>query len=240
MRLNVLRLIKPRSGTTIRGLYENLTVWGHHLITVLGGGAGRWGMGRRRHGRREEQRLALEVAEACVEVDDMKPVVSIRLEQPAGVVAGGMNLKPEEERFLVEIGQLGGAERRVAVEAAMQIFEATLSKLVQENPAAYGLNGDAAGRKRLVREFTDMVTESFLWRTVESLRRKSGYVCVWGFWIHRAAITFVVFGFLLAAVLPVCVVSLMSAMEWGWLPGVAGIILAIALGVWILSRVRWK
>jgi hypothetical protein len=122
----------------------------------------------------------------------------------------------------------------------MQAFESALADLIRENPKAYGADGDPASQKRVVSQLIQPVRHSFLSRTVETLRLQAGYVKVWGCWVHRAVFTFVGFGLLAAAVLPFCAVSLMSASAWGWLPGAVGMLAALLVGAWILSRVRNK
>ena len=123
-------------------------------------------------------------------------------------------------------------------EGALKVFQASLAELVRENPRAYGAGDDAESQRRIVSQLSESVSSSFLLRTVEALRHREGYVKVCGCWVHRAAFTFFGFGLLAAAVLPLCAVSLMSASNWGWLPGVLGIAAALLIGVWILSRIR--
>lgn len=123
-------------------------------------------------------------------------------------------------------------------EGALDAFQSALAGLVHENPGRYGAGDDAASQRRVVSQLTASVGSSFLLKTTEDLRRRAGYVQVCGRWIHRAVFTFIGFGLLAAAVLPFCIVSLLSAAAWGWLPGVCGIGVAVLLGVWILNRVK--
>jgi hypothetical protein len=120
----------------------------------------------------------------------------------------------------------------------MKVFENALGDLVRENPKGYGAGDDPASQGRVVSELIHSVKKSFLSRTVEALRHEAGYVKVWGYWIHRAVFTFLGFGLLAAAVLPVCAVSLMSSAAWGWVPGAAGLGVAALIGIWILTRIR--
>jgi hypothetical protein len=123
-------------------------------------------------------------------------------------------------------------------EGALQSFESALSALVRENPKAYGAGDNQASQERVVSELLQAIRASYLSQTVETLRREAGYVRILGRWVHRAVFTFIGFGVLLAGLLPFCAVSLMSASAWGWLPGALGLVAALALGIWILSRIR--
>jgi hypothetical protein len=143
-----------------------------------------------------------------------------------------------EEFLLAEIGRLGGMERRKAAEGALGVFQSALAELVRKNPKTYGAADDPESQERVVAELTASVRISFLEKTLETLRCDAGYVMIAGRWIHRAVLTFVVFGLLAAGLLPVCAVSLMSGAQWGWVPGVVGILGALLAGAWILSRVR--
>ncbi len=140
--------------------------------------------------------------------------------------------------MLEEISRLGGAARRGGAEGALKLFEAALRDLVREKPEAYGAAQDAASQNAMAERLLESVRTSFLARTVENLRREAGYVRFCGCWIHRAAFTFLGFGLLAAATLPFCLVSLMSTSAWGWVPGTAGLLGAVLLGAWILSRIR--
>jgi len=122
-------------------------------------------------------------------------------------------------------------------EGALKAFETALADLVRENPKAYGANNAPESQARVVANLLESISDSFLNRTEEDLRRRAGYVRVWGRWVHRAVFTFVAFGLLAALVLPLCAVSLLSASAWGWLPGAGGIVAALLVGAWILSRV---
>ena len=174
----------------------------------------------------------------------MKPAVSFS----PGAVPGemlrakeGATVRPTADAkkvLLSQIRQLGGEERMRGAEGALQAFESALADLVRDNPKAYGATEDAASQRRVVAQLLEPVRNSFLSRTVETLRHQAGYVKVWGYWVHRAVFTFVGFGFLAAAVLPFCAVSLMSALAWGWVPGAFGLVAAAVLGGWILSRIR--
>jgi len=125
-------------------------------------------------------------------------------------------------------------------EGALDAFQSTLAELVHENPSRYGAGDDAASQRRVVSQLTDSVGSSFLLKTMEDLRRQAGYVQVCGRWVHRAVFTFIGFGLLAAAVLPFCIVSLLSTAAWGWLPGAFGISVAVLLGTWILKRVKTR
>ena len=155
-----------------------------------------------------------------------------RLEKPMVIRAA------IEEPLLREIDYLGGEERMRGAKGALRAFESALAQLVREDPKAYGAGNDAVSQKRIVSQLLDSVSNSFLARTVETLRRQAGYVNVCGHWIHRAVFTFIGFGFLTAAVLPFCVVSLLSTAPWAWLPGAFGMGLLLLAAAWILSRVR--
>lgn len=143
-----------------------------------------------------------------------------------------------EAPMLDEIRRLGGDERMKGARGAVEAFQSALTDLVRENPQRYGAGDDAASQSRVVAQLFASVRDSFLQRTVETLRRNEGYVKIWGYWIHRAVFTFVGFGLLAAIALPFCAVSLMSSVTWGWLPGAIGLALVISLGAWILSRIR--
>jgi hypothetical protein len=143
-----------------------------------------------------------------------------------------------QEPLLSDIGKLGGEERMRGAEGALQSFESALSALVRENPKAYGAGDNQASQERVVSELLQAIRASYLSQTVETLRREAGYVRILGRWVHRAVFTFIGFGVLLAGLLPFCAVSLMSASAWGWLPGALGLVAALALGIWILSRIR--
>lgn len=148
--------------------------------------------------------------------------------------------KSGEASVLAEIGRLGGEERLKGAEDALSAFEHSLAALVKESPKEYGADDDPESQNRMVCRLIDSVRSSYLLRTVETMRRKEGYVLVFGRWVHRAAFTFIAFGLLAAAVLPLCAVSLMSTSAWGWVPGVAGIASAMLIGGWIFSRIRCK
>ena len=154
-------------------------------------------------------------------------------ERPAGRPGIGNG-----ELLLSEIRRLGGEERENGARGALRTFQSALQDLVCESPEAYGAEDDAESQDRMVRHLMESVGTSFLARTVQSLRHQAGYVLVCGCWVHRAVFTFVGFGVLAAALLPFCVVSLTSTSAWGWVPGTVGFGAAIALGAWILSRVR--
>lgn len=140
--------------------------------------------------------------------------------------------------LLDEVRRLGGEERMKGAHGALEAFQSALIDLVRENPQRYGASDDVASQSRVVAQLLDSVSDSFLQRTVETLRRREGYLRIWGYWIHRAVFTFVAFGILVAVALPFCVVSLMSSAPWGWLPGAVGLVVAVVLGAWILSRIR--
>lgn len=156
-------------------------------------------------------------------------------DQPAGRSASHV-----EKSLLAEIGRLGGEERLRGAEGALEAFRTSLSELVCESPKAYGAGDDPESQSLMVSQLIESVRRSFLSRTAETLRHKAGYVLVFGRWIHRAVFTFIGFGLLAAAVLPLCAVSLMSTSAWGWLPWALGIATAVLVGVWILSRIRCK
>jgi len=143
-----------------------------------------------------------------------------------------------ENALLCEISRLGGEDRSKGAEGALEAFRSALSRLVSENPKAYGADNDTESQKRLVWGLIASVRMSFLKRTISELRYKAGYVVVFGRWIHRAVFTFVGFGLLAAVALPLCAVSLMSTAAWGWVPGAVGIIVSTGVGIWILSRIR--
>ena|ERR1051326_5319618 len=143
-----------------------------------------------------------------------------------------------EKGLLAEINRHGGDERARGAQGALKVFESSLLDLVKENPAAYGAGTDAESQKKVVNELFQSVSTSFLARTVQDIRRKQGYVLVLGRWVHRAVFTFVGFGLLAALVLPLCAVSLMSTRAWGWVPGAIGLVGALAVGAWILTRIR--
>ena len=145
-----------------------------------------------------------------------------------------------EKSLLAEIGRLGGEERAKGAEGALAMFETGLSELVRQNPKAYGADDDGASQKQVVAQMVESLRISFLKRTAAELHQKAGCVQVFGCWVHRAAFTFVGFGLIAAFTLPLCAVSLMSTRPWGWLPGAFGIAGAVAVGVWILSRIRSK
>jgi hypothetical protein len=142
------------------------------------------------------------------------------------------------ESLLSEIRQLGSEELVKGAEGALEAFQSTLAELVRRNPQRYGAGEDATSQTRLVSQLLDSVRTSFLQQTINKVRREAGYIKVFGYWVHRAVFTFIGFGFLLAALLPFCAVSLMSAAAWGWLPGALGLVAAVVLGIWILGRVR--
>ncbi len=143
-----------------------------------------------------------------------------------------------EDELLSEIRLLGGEAKAKATEEALAAFYNAVADLVANDPRKYGADGDAESQRKVVRELTASVRVGFLRRTVEELRREAGYIRVTGLWLHRAIFTFVAFGLLIAGLVPVCAVSLLSDSQWGWIPGVAGIAIAVIAGVWILSRVR--
>ena len=146
--------------------------------------------------------------------------------------------KSAEELLLSEISRLGGRERMNAARGALAVFETTRAELVQKDPKTYGAGDDPESQRRAVAELTGSVRVAFLRRTVETMRHKDGYVLIGGRWVHRAVFTFVGFGLLAAGLIPACAVSLMSDSQWGWLPGVTAIVIALGAGAWILSRVR--
>ena len=143
-----------------------------------------------------------------------------------------------QTRLLDEISRLGGEERMKGARGALDSFQSALTDLVRENPQRYGAGDDFSSQRQVVAQLFESVSDSFLMRTVETLRRKEGYIRIWGYWIHRAVFTFIGFGVLAAAAFPFCAVSLMSTAPWGWLPGAAGLLVALILGGWILSRIR--
>lgn len=149
-----------------------------------------------------------------------------------------LNIRDLNQALLSEISRLGGEERTRSAEGALESLRAALLALVRENPKAYGVGVDAESQHRAVSELIGSLQTSFLARTVSDLRHKAGYILVFGYWVHRAVFTFVVFGVLAAIALPLCAVSLLSTQAGGWLPGAIGLIVSIAVGVWILTRVR--
>jgi hypothetical protein len=149
----------------------------------------------------------------------------------------GRRVDPDE-LLLSEVRRLGGDERANMSAKILEMFELALLRLVAENPKVYGAAEDPASQRQVVAELIGFLKPSFLTRTIAELRRKAGYISVCGLWIHRAVFTFVAFGLLAALILPICAVSLMSSTAWGWLPGVIGVVAALAIGSWILSRIR--
>jgi len=144
------------------------------------------------------------------------------------------------ELLLTEIGRLGGEERVKGAEGALAMFQNALSQLVAENPKAYGADENSTIQKQIVGQMFESVRTPFLARTVAELREKAGYILVFGYWVHRAVFTFIGFGLVAALALPLCIVSLMSTREWGWVPGAIGIAAALGAGGWIFSRIRNK
>jgi hypothetical protein len=143
-----------------------------------------------------------------------------------------------ERSLLAEIDRLGGEERSRGAKGALDMFHASLSELVAQNPKEYGAGDDPESQRRVVSHLIESVKTPFLARTVAGLRQRAGYVLVCGYWIHRAVFTFVGFGLLAAVALPLCAVSLMSTRAWGWLPGALGLVATLGAGAWILSRIR--
>ncbi len=143
-----------------------------------------------------------------------------------------------DQMLLAEIVRLGGEERSRGAEEALEAFRAALSGLVRENPKAYGAGDDTESQSRVVAQLIGSLQTSLLAHTVSDLRHKAGYILVFGYWVHRAVFTFIVFGLLAAIALPLCAVSLMSTQAWGWVPGVIGIVISISVGAYILVRVR--
>ena len=164
--------------------------------------------------------------------------VSAQAKHPGDGRASVRSSDRVEGPLLREIGQVGGEERMKGAEGALDAFESALTELVRENPDRYGAGPDAASQRRVVSQLSESVSSSFLLRTIADLRRRAGYVQVCGRWVHRAAFTFIGFGLLTAAVLPFCIVSLMSTAALGWLPGACGLFAAVLLGAWILKRVK--
>ena len=159
---------------------------------------------------------------------------------PAGVSVSGSCSSPSdlEGSLLAEIDRLGGEERARGAKGALDMFHASLSELVAQNPKEYGAGDDPESQQRVVSHLIESVKTPFLARTVAGLRQEAGYVLVCGYWIHRAVFTFVGFGLLAAIALPLCAVSLMSTRAWGWLPGALGLVATLGAGAWILSRIR--
>jgi len=145
-----------------------------------------------------------------------------------------------EQSLLSEIRRLGGEERANGVHGALEAFQSTLAEMVRQNPRRYGATEDTVSQRRIVSQLLDSMRTSFLQQTLDELRRQAGYIRACGYWVHRAVFTFVGFGFLLAALLPFCAVSVLSTAAWGWLPGVLGLVSAVVLGIWILSRIKSK
>ena len=148
------------------------------------------------------------------------------------------NFAPLDRMLLAEIVRLGGEERSKGAEGALEALRSALCALVLENPEAYGAGNDADSQQRAVDHLISSLQTSFLAHTVSELRHTAGYILVLGYWVHRAVFTFIVFGLLVAIALPVCAVSLMSTLPFGWVPGVIGIVISIAVGIYILIRVR--
>jgi len=183
-------------------------------------------------------------------LDSASVLVSLSLGERAGVradvpgsdspsVAAPRSSSSDLERsLLAEIDRLGGQERARGAKGALDMFHASLSELVAQNPQAYGAGDDPKSQHRIVSHLLESVKTPFLARTVAGLRQEAGYVLVFGYWIHRAIFTFVGFGLLAAVALPLCAVSLMSTQAWGWLPGALGIAATLGGGAWILSRIR--
>ena len=149
-----------------------------------------------------------------------------------------INMPNLDQILLAEINRLGGEERSNGAEGALEAFRSVLCRLVRENPKAFGAGDDPESQQRAVNQLIGSLQTSFLAHTVSDLRHRAGYILVLGYWVHRAVFTFVVFSVLAAIALPLCAVSLMSTQAWGWLPGVAGIIVSILIGTFILVRVR--
>jgi hypothetical protein len=149
-----------------------------------------------------------------------------------------IHIRDLDQILLAEINRFGGEERTRGTEGALEAFRSALCRLVRENPKAFGAEGDPESQQRVVNQLTGSLQTSFLAQTVSDLRHRAGYLLVLGYWVHRAVFTFVVFGLLAAVALPLCAVSLMSTQAWGWLPGVAGIIVSISIATYILARVR--
>jgi hypothetical protein len=159
---------------------------------------------------------------------------------PVGVTGEPCDTLASEKALLAEIGRLGGEERLKGAENALEAFRVSLAELVKESPKEFGAGDDPESQNRMIFQLINSVRSSYLLRTVETLRHREGYVLVMGRWVHRAAFTFIAFGLLAAAVLPLCAVSLMSTSAWGWVPGVLGLMTAVAIGVWIFTRIRCK
>lgn len=154
-------------------------------------------------------------------------------------VSGSCSSSSDLERsLLAEIDRLGGEERARGAKGALDMFHASLSELVAQNPEEYGAGDEPESQQRVVAHLIESVKTPFLARAVAGLRQEAGYVLVCGYWIHRAVFTFVGFGLLAAIALPLCAVSLMSTRAWGWLPGALGLVATLGAGVWILSRIR--
>jgi hypothetical protein len=170
---------------------------------------------------------------ACSDAD----LGSRRPETVARSVAPG-SVAENHKALLAEVHELGGEERICGAQGALEAFQTAPADLVRENPKRYGAGADAASQERIVAQLIDSVSRSYLSRTVAELRGQAGYIKIWGYWVHRAVFTFLGFGLLAAGVLPLCAVSLLSASAWGWLPGALGLLFALVIGVWILTRIR--
>ena len=156
----------------------------------------------------------------------------------AATEATARSISASERLFLTKIAAQGGQQRADGAQGALEVFYSALAQLVRENPQAYGAESCPESQRLVVSRLFESVSHSFLTRTAAEIRHHAGFVLVCGYWIHRAVFTFVAFGLLAALALPLCATSLLSSTAWGWMPGTIGLGASIALGIWVLTRIR--
>ena len=75
----------------------------------------------------------------------------------------------------------------------------------------------------------------YLYQKVLGLRSLAGYIQIKGYWVHRALLTFCLFGLVAIPLALFCLVEIFSTTAWHWLFGLAGL-LALGIITWIIFK----
>lgn len=140
--------------------------------------------------------------------------------------------------YLREVERLGGKEQVAATLRAFEDMECAMAKNVASTPDAFGANCQADSQAQAVKSIMQNLSEQYLKNLCSDLRRKAGYVQICGLWLHRSVITFMVYGVMAAIALTFFVPMVLSPRPGAWWHGALGLMVTLAGGIAILTRVR--
>ena len=140
--------------------------------------------------------------------------------------------------LLNEIERLGGENEFRMAQIHLHGLRRSIEDAIAVDPEAVGITSAEQMKEAVETQYEDL-SVIHLKAIISILRRKAGYVSLAGkYWVHRAVFTFGAWAVLSAVMIPVCLALTFSAMAWGWLFGLAGVVVSFGLGYLIHRNVR--